>query len=70
MDEKQKVRHQPAPRQHLSREEVGTRQNTHVGTDEVRPRRTLPAFGCPSGGSINCGILHGQLTSGLSQRER
>src|SRR5260370_5028188 len=47
MDEKQNVvRHHPAPRQHLSREEVGTRQNTHVGTDEVLPRRTLPAFGC------------------------
>src|ERR1700689_4817831 len=47
MDEEQNVvPHQPAPRQHLGREEVGTRQNAHMGTDEVLPRRALPTFRC------------------------
>ena len=47
-EEQHVVSHQPSPGEHLDREEITTRQHTHVSGEEVLPRRDLASLGSRS----------------------
>jgi len=44
-NDKDVVRHQASPGQHLNREEIGSSQYVHMPADEILPRGRLAPFG-------------------------